>query len=418
MSFTGSIDYDVLKVTALSSGSVQIGSLISGPGVPSGTQITGQITGTPNGVGIYSLFISEGTIASEPMKETYGVLTVGYTSSGKVKIGQQVAGLLPDTAIETSLNGSGPGTSWVINNAQTVTSQSLTMTGAPLTVTYNSVTGATKNSGFFKIQQNDDFNYQSSSLTYATGTAARSLGLTKASGAFDSTPGLIVTPKSDRECPTGRYTKTCVSVAAFMNDFTETESDEWSSFQMAYDPTAPTTPGEQAALAAWASDGNSCFLEKLSATTPPIVDSPTCTAQLFARPGPAVPEPSTWAMILLGFAALGFLGYRRRCAWPDPSIRRAACASTLWGRRIFPALRAGGGRGKRSATFRAFRRIGRGGVEQNVIPRIWRRMVWAADRILNENSRIGCKDSRKGCKRDSFEWPYFLGVSKDPQERT
>jgi PEP-CTERM motif len=49
----------------------------------------------------------------------------------------------------------------------------------------------------------------------------------------------------------------------------------------------------------------------LSATTPPIVDSPTCAAQLFARPGPAVPEPSTWAMILLGFAALGFLGYRR-----------------------------------------------------------------------------------------------------------
>ena len=85
------------------------------------------------------------------MKETYGVLTVGSTSSGKVKIGQQVAGVLPDTAIETSLNGSGPRTSWVVNNAQTVTSQSLTMTGAPLTVTYNSVTGATKDSGFFKI---------------------------------------------------------------------------------------------------------------------------------------------------------------------------------------------------------------------------------------------------------------------------
>jgi hypothetical protein len=27
-----------------------------------------------------------------------------------------------------------------------------------------------------------------------------------------------------------------------------------------------------------------------------------------------VPEPSTWAMLLLGFAGLGFLGYRRHSA--------------------------------------------------------------------------------------------------------
>jgi hypothetical protein len=26
---------------------------------------------------------------------------------------------------------------------------------------------------------------------------------------------------------------------------------------------------------------------------------------------PGVPEPSTWAMMLLGFAGLGFLGYRQ-----------------------------------------------------------------------------------------------------------
>jgi PEP-CTERM motif len=27
---------------------------------------------------------------------------------------------------------------------------------------------------------------------------------------------------------------------------------------------------------------------------------------------PTVPEPSTWAMLLLGFAGLGFAGYRSR----------------------------------------------------------------------------------------------------------
>jgi hypothetical protein len=31
----------------------------------------------------------------------------------------------------------------------------------------------------------------------------------------------------------------------------------------------------------------------------------------FAPVTPAVPEPSTWAMMLAGFAGLGFMGYRR-----------------------------------------------------------------------------------------------------------
>jgi hypothetical protein len=41
----------------------------------------------------------------------------------------------------------------------------------------------------------------------------------------------------------------------------------------------------------------------------------------------AVPEPSTWAMMLLGFAVLGFLAHRRRrqtkLAWA------AACSASL-----------------------------------------------------------------------------------------
>jgi hypothetical protein len=30
------------------------------------------------------------------------------------------------------------------------------------------------------------------------------------------------------------------------------------------------------------------------------------------QPASAVPEPSTWAMLLLGFAGIGFMAYRRR----------------------------------------------------------------------------------------------------------
>jgi len=32
----------------------------------------------------------------------------------------------------------------------------------------------------------------------------------------------------------------------------------------------------------------------------------------FTLIGSAVPEPSTWAMLLLGFAGLGYAAYRRR----------------------------------------------------------------------------------------------------------
>jgi hypothetical protein len=34
----------------------------------------------------------------------------------------------------------------------------------------------------------------------------------------------------------------------------------------------------------------------------------------------AVPEPSTWVMMILGFGALGFMGYRRRGSQPSISI--------------------------------------------------------------------------------------------------
>jgi PEP-CTERM motif len=46
------------------------------------------------------------------------------------------------------------------------------------------------------------------------------------------------------------------------------------------------------------------------------VDLKGANGQLFAINGvffgPAVPEPSTWAMLLLGFAGIGFMAYRRK----------------------------------------------------------------------------------------------------------
>ena len=140
VSFTGSISYGNLTVSTLLPGSgIEIGSYISGPGIPAGAQITSQINGTPNGVGTYGLFVREGVVSSETITESYGVLTVGSVGSGTVAVGQQVTNgtrgskdnILAHTAIEDNLNGSGAGSTWVVDLAQNVAAEDVTMPGLP-----------------------------------------------------------------------------------------------------------------------------------------------------------------------------------------------------------------------------------------------------------------------------------------------
>ncbi len=287
---------------------MQIGAVVSGPGIPGGAQITGQVNGAPGGAGVYGLFVPEGSTPSEALTETYGVLTVGSTSGpDPVAAGQQVtgAGILPLTAIEKNLSGSGTGSTWVVNNYQAVKSQTMTMTPAPLQVVYQHVTGQTENTNRFLLQQDVEFNYASSNLSYMTGTAAVALGLAQNSPsgciglgcAYLSSPGEIVT-----------------SAAEWMNEFIAANPDDpFYSFQTAWDPKSAIPPGEQSALEAWAQSmgGKYDYLENWSANTPPIVDELARSAgPLSAATGATVPELSTWAMVLLGFAGLGLARYR------------------------------------------------------------------------------------------------------------
>jgi hypothetical protein len=46
----------------------------------------------------------------------------------------------------------------------------------------------------------------------------------------------------------------------------------------------------------------------------PAVGSSLILDVSFTPVGPPVPEPSTWALMLLGFAGLGFAGWRRMAA--------------------------------------------------------------------------------------------------------
>ena len=91
VSFTGSITGDLLQITSVSSGSIELGAEISGPGgIPIGAQIVTQRAGTPGGPGLYTLFAKAGTFSSETMTETYGVLTVGSVIPARSQSGRRL----------------------------------------------------------------------------------------------------------------------------------------------------------------------------------------------------------------------------------------------------------------------------------------------------------------------------------------
>jgi hypothetical protein len=256
-SFTGSIEGGLMDVTAVSSGQIAIGGILTSANGYSG-HIMYQDSGTPGGVGFYNVWYGgPGHSVTVPpgtaLSETYGILRIGTVNSGRVAIGQEVtgSGVAANTAIQTNISGTGAGSQWVVDLTQTVASETLTTKAAPLTVTDHHVTGATVNSDSFWIEQNGDYGYQAASMTYARGTAAASLGLTRAAGAYLSTPGQITT-----------------SPSAWLNSIVQQDS-QWSSFQMTY----PTAPHTAEALSDWAaaSGGRFKYLKGYTTSTPPIV---------------------------------------------------------------------------------------------------------------------------------------------------
>jgi hypothetical protein len=87
---TGSISSTTLTITAVSTGALQVGSVISGTGVTSGTTITAFLTGT-GGTGTYTVSVSQ-TAASTTITSTTGSLSLAnatymYASNGDLVIG-------------------------------------------------------------------------------------------------------------------------------------------------------------------------------------------------------------------------------------------------------------------------------------------------------------------------------------------
>lgn len=127
-SVTGSISGNVLTVTAVGSGTLVPGGTISGTNVATGTQIVSQTSGTAGGIGTYQVSIGEQTVASTTISETYGTLTVSAVSSGVVGVGDVLSGsgVTAGTAVTALGTGTGGTGTYIVSPTQTAGSTTIT----------------------------------------------------------------------------------------------------------------------------------------------------------------------------------------------------------------------------------------------------------------------------------------------------
>lgn len=130
-SVTGSIDDEILTVTAVGSGTLVAGATISGSGIASGTQIVEQLSGTAGGVGTYSVSIPEQTVASTTVSGTYGTFTAASALTGEFVLGGVLTGtgISVTTRITQFLTGTGGLGTYVVDVNTVVSSTTISQTG-------------------------------------------------------------------------------------------------------------------------------------------------------------------------------------------------------------------------------------------------------------------------------------------------
>lgn len=128
-SVTASIAGDVMTVTAVGSGTLPVGAALSGSGVVSGTRILAQLSGTDEGIGTYRVSIPQ-TVASTTVTAAFGIMTVTAVGSGTVGLGQVLSGSGVDagtyvTDLRTGTGGTG---TYIVSSATVVSSTTVTAT--------------------------------------------------------------------------------------------------------------------------------------------------------------------------------------------------------------------------------------------------------------------------------------------------
>lgn len=124
----GGVNGDILTVANVASGTLVVGGTLSGTGVASGTQIVSQLTGTTGGIGTYTVSIPEQTVASTTISETYGTLTVSAVGSGALTVGDVLSGtnVTSGTIITAFGTGQGGTGTYIVSPTQTASSTTIT----------------------------------------------------------------------------------------------------------------------------------------------------------------------------------------------------------------------------------------------------------------------------------------------------
>jgi hypothetical protein len=136
-SVTGSIADDILTVTAVSSGTIYPGAVISGTGIATNTGINSQLTPllageSTGGVGRYLVSIGQQTVASTTVSGTYGLLTLTTVATGTFSVGGVLTNssstfVLAGTQITAFITGTGgSGSTAAVNLTQTASAGTLT----------------------------------------------------------------------------------------------------------------------------------------------------------------------------------------------------------------------------------------------------------------------------------------------------
>ena len=130
---TGSITGTTLNVIGIVGGIVSVGDTISGTGITAGTTITGLGSGSGS-TGTYTVSTSQ-TVGFVTINGTSTVLNVTAATSGALVVGDLIdgTGVTPNTKVATFTTGTGGIGKYTVNNAQQVLPRAIT--------TYSNTTG-------------------------------------------------------------------------------------------------------------------------------------------------------------------------------------------------------------------------------------------------------------------------------------
>jgi hypothetical protein len=123
--FNASISGNVLTVTAMATGTLVIGAIISGgTGVITNTAIVSQLTGSVGGTGTYLVNFGEQTVASALLTGTWGLLNVTAATTSTFAVGDLLTG--SGVAAATNIVALGTGTggtgTYIVQPAQNMSS--------------------------------------------------------------------------------------------------------------------------------------------------------------------------------------------------------------------------------------------------------------------------------------------------------